>query len=121
MPEYSYDVADNDSDVHPSRQFPSGRFHRHGTSCAGVISMTRNNSVCGVGVAYNAKLAGIRLLSGASLFDSTEARALGHATDKVDIYSNSWGPSDEGMVVEGPGPLAASILQHGVTHVRRLS
>jgi len=74
--------------------------------------MTRNNSACGVGVAYNAKLAGIRLLGGSVIYDSTEARAL------VDVYSNSWGPSDEGMVVEGPGPLTAYVLRHGVTHVR---
>ena len=32
---------------------------RHGTNCAGVIAAAANNGKCGVGVAYNANIAGI--------------------------------------------------------------
>ena len=32
--------------------------HRHGNNCAGVISGVANNSFCGVGLAYDAKIAG---------------------------------------------------------------
>ena len=68
-------------------------------------------------MAYEAKLAGVRLLSDTVQFDSMEARALGHESQKIDIYSNSWGPGDDGMIVEGPGPLTSAILRRGVTHV----
>lgn len=30
----------------------------HGTSCAGIIGMGKDNYKCGVGVAYNVKIAG---------------------------------------------------------------
>ena len=33
-------------------------FYRHGTRCAGEVAAQANNSVCGVGVAYNAKIGG---------------------------------------------------------------
>lgn len=31
---------------------------RHGTRCAGEVAAAANNDVCGVGVAYNAKIGG---------------------------------------------------------------
>ena len=31
---------------------------RHGTRCAGEVAAQANNTVCGVGVAYNAKIGG---------------------------------------------------------------
>ena len=31
---------------------------RHGNNCAGVIAGRANNNLCGVGLAYNAKIAG---------------------------------------------------------------
>ena len=44
--------------------FPRPRLSddRHGTRCAGEIAAVRNNA-CGVGVAYDSKVAGIRILS----------------------------------------------------------
>ena len=30
----------------------------HGTRCAGEVAAVANNSICGVGVAYNAKIGG---------------------------------------------------------------
>lgn len=33
-------------------------FLRHGTRCAGVVAATANNSLCIVGIAYNAKIGG---------------------------------------------------------------
>ena len=35
----------------------------------------------------------------------------------TDIYSNSWGPSDDGYTVAGPGTLAKMALKSGVTEV----
>ena len=34
--------------------------------------------------------------------DRLEAEALGFNRDYIDIYSCSWGPSDDGKTVEGP-------------------
>ncbi|KPJ14455.1 Neuroendocrine convertase 1 [Papilio machaon] len=43
---------------------------------------------------------------------------VGYAWDKVDIYSASWGPNDDGRTVEGPGRLAVEALKRGVTKGR---
>ena len=107
-----------DDDVFPIADV-TGRLYRHGTSCAGVLAKAKNNGVCGVGVAYHSKVAGIRLLSGAYHSDATEAIALGLHSQHIDIYSNSWGPPDDGIVVEGPGFLASAALEQGIREVCR--
>jgi len=35
----------------------------------------------------------------------------------VDIFSASWGPSDDGKTVEGPGRLAQTAMWNGITQV----
>ena len=55
---------------------------------------------------------GIKILSnyyGAT--DMLEALALSHREDYIEIYSNSWGPSDDGETVEGPGMLTSLTLE----------
>ncbi len=37
-------------------------FFSHGTRCAGEVSAVSNNNICGVGVAYNSKVAGTSLI-----------------------------------------------------------
>ena len=106
-----------DDDVYPSTD-ARGQLHSHGSSCAGVLAMAKDNNVCGVGVAYNSKVAGIRLLSGLLHTDATEAIALGLNSQHIDIYSNSWGPYDDGIIVDGPGRLALTALEQGVRTVR---
>lgn len=114
---YSADVADMDADVYPSINTATSRLHHHGTSCAGVLAMAKDNDICGVGVAYHSKVAGIRLLSSLYHSDATEASALGLHNQHIDIYSNSWGPRDNGVSVEGPGRLALAALRQGVVEV----
>ena len=46
-----------------------------------------------------------------------EATSLVHALDKVDIYSASWGPQDDGKTVEGPGSLTRKSLLRGISQV----
>ena len=44
-----------------SNPFPGeteGKRDSHGTGCAGEVGMTKSNSYCGAGVAYNAGIAG---------------------------------------------------------------
>jgi len=72
----------------------------HGTRCAGEIA-AGVNAVCGVGIAPGAKVAGIRILSG-KITQDDEARSLIHRSDVNDIYSCSWGPTDDGKTIDGP-------------------
>lgn len=37
-------------------------YFSHGTRCAGEVAAARDNDICGVGVAYDSKVAGIRML-----------------------------------------------------------
>jgi furin len=64
-------------------------FDRHGTRCAGEVSAKANNGICGVGIAYHARVGGIRMLDG-DVTDSVEARSISHRPDHVEIYSASW-------------------------------
>ena len=86
----SRDINDDDSD--PSPQYDFSDSNRHGTRCAGTVAAASNNSNCMVGIAYNAKIGGIRMLDG-SISDSVEARSLSFNSDHIDIYSSSWGES----------------------------
>ncbi|EPS44652.1 hypothetical protein H072_1351 [Dactylellina haptotyla CBS 200.50] len=85
---------------------------RHGTRCAGEVAAVRND-VCGVGVAWKSKVAGIRILS-KSISDADEAVALNYAYDKNHIYSCSWGPPDDGVAMDAPGILIKKAIQQGV-------
>ena len=61
---------------------------------------------------------GVALLGATS--DINEASSLTFENDIVDIYSNSWGPFDDGARVEGPGELTRLALQPGTDNVRIL-
>lgn len=89
----------------------------HGTSCAGVVAAVRNNGHCGSGAAPYASIVGLRLISG-PVSDYTESLALSHHRDVVDIYTCSWGPSDDGQRLEAPGHLMKKTLEDGVKHGR---
>ncbi|KAJ2486842.1 pheromone processing endoprotease [Coemansia sp. RSA 2050] len=84
----------------------------HGTRCAGQIAASRNN-VCGVGVAYGARVAGIRMLS-KEVSDQDEVTALNYEMDTNWIYSCSWGPSDDGATVQGPDKHIEDAFINGV-------
>ena len=47
--------------------------------------------------------AGIRLIGKTGITDIQVANALSHLNNDIHIYSNSWGPTDDGMTVQGPG------------------
>ncbi|MBI5944985.1 MAG: S8 family serine peptidase [Chloroflexi bacterium] len=86
----------------------------HGTAASGVAAANNDGSSCGVGVAYDAGLAGIRLIAEATT-DAQEASALTYAPNTNSIYSNSWGPYDDGVTLQGPGPLTLAALESGIT------
>uniref|UniRef100_H3CZ93 Neuroendocrine convertase 1 n=1 Tax=Tetraodon nigroviridis TaxID=99883 RepID=H3CZ93_TETNG len=110
-PAASYDFNDNDPDPFP--RYDSTNENKHGTRCAGEIAMQADNNKCGVGVAYNSKVGGIRMLDGI-VTDAIEASSIGFNANHVDIYSASWGPNDDGKTVEGPGRLAQKAFEYGI-------
>merc|ERR1712165_325148 len=112
----STDINDNDSDPQPRYDFLDS--NRHGTRCAGQVAASSNNSMCAVGIAYNAQIGGIRMLDG-PVTDAIEARSLSFQPDHVDIYSCSWGPNDDGKTVDGPGKLASKAFKNGITQGRK--
>ena len=91
--------------------------NRHGTRCAGQIGATANNNVCVPGIAYNAKVGGVRMLDG-DVTDAVEAKSIGHNQAHVDIYSASWGPDDDGRTVDGPAKLAIEAFERGAKEGR---
>ncbi|UJR30781.1 hypothetical protein I4U23_018301 [Adineta vaga] len=111
----STDINGNDDD--PTPRYEATNENKHGTRCAGEVAAKVNNNICGVGIAYHARVGGIRMLDG-DVTDSVEARSLSHRPDHVDIYSASWGPDDNGLVVDGPGRLAKKAFEDGALNGR---
>ena len=46
-----------------------------------------------------------------------EAEALAWRSDVVDIYSNSWGPEDDGRTVMGPGEVTQMAMETAIREV----
>lgn len=113
-PAASKDLNDGDDDPYPD---VTQEINRHGTRCAGEIGATANNGVCGVGVAYNSNIGGVRMLDG-DVTDAVEAASLSLNPQHIDIYTNSWGPNDDGRVMEGPSPLALKAFKAGIQYGR---
>lgn len=84
----------------------------HGTRCAGQVAATASNGVCVPGIAFNAKIGGIRMLDG-DVTDLVEAKSIGFNPQHVDVYSASWGPDDDGRTVDGPAELAMKAFRYG--------
>jgi len=111
------DINFNDADPSPG----SGDFH--GTSCGGMAAARGNNSLGVSGAAPQGRLVGVRLIA-AGTTDAQEAQAMLHqatpalAADRISVNSNSWGPSDDGATLEGPGSATAAALQSGATNGR---
>lgn len=89
----------------------------HGTAASGVCCAARNNGQCGSGVAPDTNLVGLRTIAEPTT-DYTESMALSHHRDEIDIYSNSWGPSDDGYTLAGPGRLTKLAFQQNVQQGR---
>lgn len=106
-----YDYCSNDGDPTPS----SG--DAHGTAAGGVAAAVGNNSLGVSGAAPEAGLAGLQLIS-CSTTDIRESNTLTHERQSIDIYSNSWGPSDDGETLAGPGPLMAAAMESDIQQGR---
>jgi kexin len=121
---YSDDLKDNyfqegsyDFNDHTEEPKPRLSDDRHGTRCAGEVSAVKNN-VCGVGVAWDSKIAGIRILS-KLITDADEAIAMNYAYQRNQIYSCSWGPPDDGRSMDAPGILIKRAMLNAVQNGRQ--
>ncbi|KAK8122327.1 subtilase [Apiospora sp. TS-2023a] len=107
----SYDYNDQRPEPRPTLSDD-----RHGTRCAGEVSAAKND-VCGVGVAYDSKIAGIRILS-KLITDQDEALAMNYDYQHNQIYSCSWGPPDDGRSMDAPGILIRAAMLNGIQNGR---
>ncbi|KAJ9619968.1 pheromone processing endoprotease [Taxawa tesnikishii (nom. ined.)] len=125
------DGLDMDSDDIRDNYFPGGSYDfndqveepkprlsddTHGTRCAGEVAAVRND-VCGVGVAYDARIAAERILSG-PISDADEATSLIYSFQENQIYSCSWGPTDDGQSMDAPGILIQRSMITGIQQGR---
>ena len=99
-----YDYCNYDSDPMPAS------WDAHGTAAAGVAAAIGNNGLGVSGAAPDASLAGLMLIACGNS-DNDEANALSHLNNDIHIYSNSWGPSDNGQTLSGPGPLMIAAFE----------
>jgi len=120
---YSDDLKDNyyaqgSYDFNDKTNEPRPRLaeDRHGTRCAGEVSAVKNN-VCGVGVAYDSRIAGLRILS-KLISDADEAVAMNYDFQHNQIYSCSWGPPDDGKSMDAPGILIKRAMLNAVQNGR---
>uniref|UniRef100_A0AAV2MQD7 P/Homo B domain-containing protein n=1 Tax=Knipowitschia caucasica TaxID=637954 RepID=A0AAV2MQD7_KNICA len=112
----SFDV--NGNDVDPMPRYDATNENKHGTRCAGEVAAAANNSHCIVGIAYNARIGGVRMLDG-DVTDMVEAKSLSLHPQHIDIYSASWGPDDDGKTVDGPASLARQSFENGIRMGRK--
>lgn len=61
---------------------------KHGTACAGVAAAMANNAKCGIGVAYNSRVANLKILGSSWTSDAEEASALTHACSLRSFYGH---------------------------------
>jgi kexin len=120
---YSDDLRDNyfakgsyDFNDHTAEPRPRLSDDHHGTRCAGEVAAGKNNA-CGVGVAYDSKVAGIRILSG-PISDEDEALAINYGLQDNDIYSCSWGPPDDGKSMDAPDLIIKKAMQNAIQNGR---
>ncbi|CCA68478.1 probable KEX2-endoproteinase of late golgi compartment [Serendipita indica DSM 11827] len=111
-----YAPGSHDFNDHEDLPTPKLWDDKHGTRCAGEIAAVKND-VCGVGLAYDSKVAGIRILSG-PISDADEAVALNFGFQESQIYSCSWGPPDSGQAMDGPNLIVSKAILNGINNGR---
>ncbi|PSR77612.1 hypothetical protein PHLCEN_2v7802 [Hermanssonia centrifuga] len=111
-----YAPGSHDYNDHTDLPTPKLFDDHHGTRCAGQIAAAKND-VCGVGIAYDSKVAGVRILSG-PISDIDEAASLNFGYQEAAIFSCSWGPPDDGRSMEGPGYLIKKAMVNGIQNGR---
>ena len=89
----------------------------HGTNVAGIIAAEANNNATGVaGIAFDAKLAAMKIYEDDFPTDEVIAEAFSRFGDEIDIYNSSWKNATEtgSPWLTQPGPLTLAALQRYV-------
>ncbi len=107
----SIDYDWNGDDENPN---PDSGTDSHGTACAGDVAARGNNNLGVSGSAPEATLVGLRLISG-PVSDFEIGQSVSHEKDVIHVKTNSWGPSDTGSFLSGPGPLTQLAMQDAAT------
>jgi kexin len=115
---FMFQWADGSYDYNDHVKLPTPRTpeDRHGTRCAGELVSLKNN-LCGVGIAWQARVSGVRILSG-PLTEVDEASAINYAYQENQIYSCSWGPSDNGAAMDGAPRIVSDAVYNGIVRGR---
>ncbi|KAI8592030.1 peptidase S8/S53 domain-containing protein [Geranomyces variabilis] len=111
-----YNEGSYDFNNHVQDPRPKVAEDHHGTRCAGEVAAVRND-VCGVGVAYDAKVSGVRILGG-PLTEADEAAAINFDFHNNHIFSCSWGPADDGRSMEAPPEIVTDAVLNGINNGR---
>ncbi len=109
----SIDIIDQDADPSPVPE----ESEYHGTAVAGLAGGRGGNGIGTTGVAPNASLAAIRLITSRPATDRQQANAIAHRNQDIHIYNNSWGPAD-GVSLSRPAPEFLTALRKGVKQGR---
>lgn len=68
-------------------------------------------------IVFTFSFQGIRILD-KELTDTLKANGLGYKQHYVDIYSNSWGPKDNGYQIADVGVMTEAVLSKGAVEVQ---
>ncbi|KAM7385503.1 hypothetical protein PAMP_001585 [Pampus punctatissimus] len=98
----SYDFSSNDP--YPFPRYTDDWFNSY------VVFSSINNG--------DAASSGIRMLDQPFMTDIIEASSISHMPQVIDIYSASWGPTDDGKTVDGPRELTLQAMADGVNKGR---
>lgn len=108
-----WDYLDDDADPRPDDLDEE----LHATWVAGTAAAVGDNGIGVAGVAYEAGIVPLRLISG-NFSDADENGAfthgLGVGETPVHVSNNSWGPIDDARRIEAPGPLAEAGFEDGI-------
>ena len=77
------------------------------------------NDLCGVGIAYDAKVASLRVISSdGDIVEAHEAKALHHKMDAISIYTTGYGAGAADTTIDDPGYVIKKALLKGVSEGR---
>ncbi|XP_013913556.1 PREDICTED: neuroendocrine convertase 2 [Thamnophis sirtalis] len=106
----SYDFSSNDP--YPYPRYTDDWFNR--------LECVRKDGILSIALIAEPYLArnGIRMLDQPFMTDIIEASSISHMPQVIDIYSASWGPTDNGKTVDGPRELTLQAMADGVNKGR---
>ena len=106
-----YDYLRNVQDSNPQS---TASTESHGTAVAGLAAAVGNNGIGVAGVAFEAKIAPFRLITGVAVTDSQVANAFLHSNAVIHIKNNSWGAGTRGTNINAPSSFLQAVIDVGV-------